>query len=158
MSQPEALLSAQYDKASHQGVESADYCHGRGASEAEGHRDKKRHGGHQGNQKQITIPSSKNTTGGATSSSMGKVGANDKGRDSAGQWQTVKGTTYGGTGEPMQIDTKKEKQRSEGHCFRCDEKGHLSRDCPHKKKEQVHAVEAVVKPLFMDTKIEEVKG
>ncbi len=36
----------------------------------------------------------------------------------------------------MDIDAweeKKQKQRSEGHCFKCNEWGHLSRDCPTKK-------------------------
>ncbi len=97
-----------------------------------------------GNQKQITATSSnKNTTGGMTSSSTDKP---------AGQWMT-----YGGQGKPMEIDAKKQKQRSEGHCFQCDKKGHLSRDCPHKKV-AVCAVEAApVEPLSKDTKIEEVK-
>ncbi len=56
----------------------------------------------------------------------------------------------------MQIDAKKQKQRSKGRCFRCDEKGHLSRDYPHKKQE-ICAVETAEVPLSKDTKIEEVK-
>ncbi len=44
------------------------------------------------NQKQITATSSnKNTTGGATSSSAGKVTGNDKGRDSSGRWTIFAG-------------------------------------------------------------------
>ncbi len=76
----------------------------------------------------------------------------DKGRNAAGQW-----TTYGGQGKPMEVDTRKQRQRSEGRCFRCDEKGHLSMDCRN-KGEKIRAMEAVpMELLSMDTKIEEVK-
>ncbi len=103
-----------------------------------------------GNFKQITATSSKSTTGGATSSSTGKT--TDKGRDAGGRW-----TTPMGTDAKMQIDARKQKQRNEGHCFKCDEKGHLSRDCPTKKV-AVHAIEVTpTEPLSKDTKIEEVK-
>ncbi len=106
-----------------------------------------------GNQKQITATSSyKNTAGGTTSSSLGKTTGNDKGCDSSGRW-----TTFRGQGKPMDIDARKQKQHSEGRCFRCDKKGHLSRDCPE-KGQQVCAVEvAPTEPLSKDTKIEEVK-
>ncbi len=78
---------------------------------------------------------------------------NDKGWDSGGQW-----TTYKGPGLPMEVDTVKKKQRDEGRCFQCDEKGHLSRDCPHKQKREVRAVETTPTELLSkDTKIEEVK-
>ncbi len=54
-------------------------------------------------------------------------------------------------------DAKKQKQRSKGRCFRCDEKGHLSRDCLMKKV-AVCAVETTpTETLSMDTHIEEVK-
>ncbi len=60
----------------------------------------------------------------------------------------------------MDIDTrneKKQKQRNEGCCFKCDERGHLSRDCPTKKV-AVRAVEVVpMEPLGENTKIEVVK-
>ncbi len=60
----------------------------------------------------------------------------------------------------MDIDTrneKKQKQHNEGCCFKCDERGHLSRDCPTKKV-AVRAVEAApMEPLGEDTKIEVVK-
>ncbi|PBK64851.1 hypothetical protein ARMSODRAFT_856172, partial [Armillaria solidipes] len=41
------------------------------------------------------------------------------------------GTTYKGSGEPMNIDVAK--LRAEGRCFRCHEKGHMGKDCPKKK-------------------------
>ncbi len=63
---------------------------------------------------------------------------------------------FRGQREPIQINVKKQKQCNEGHCFQCNEKGHLSRDCLHKKQE-VCAVETAKVPLSTDTKIEEVK-
>ncbi len=106
-----------------------------------------------GNQKQITAPSSnKNTTGGMSSSSAGKVTGENKGHDSAGQW-----TTYSGQGKPMDMDRLEHLKK--GLCFNCNERGHLSRDCPKPKKVKVHVVEvAPMKPLSKVTKIEEVKG
>ncbi|PBK73229.1 hypothetical protein ARMSODRAFT_881030, partial [Armillaria solidipes] len=68
--------------------------------------------------------------------------------------KTGTGTTYGGQGKPMDIDAI----RKEGKCFRCGQKGHLSKNCPlqlwNKKKEEVRA--SMTKPA-MDSKIEEVK-
>ncbi len=57
----------------------------------------------------------------------------------------------------MKINTMKQKQQSKGHCFRCDEKGHLSRDCPHKKVAAHAVTEAPTEPLSANTKIKEVK-
>ncbi len=62
--------------------------------------------------------------------------------------------TYRGAGKPMDIDQWK--YMSEGQCFICHEKGHISKDCPKKKKTEVCALE-VAELLSMDTKIEEVK-
>ncbi len=109
-----------------------------------------------GGQKQITATSSsKHIAGGATSSS-----GRDKGRNAQGRWHAVAQKTYGGQGQPMDIDAreeKKQKQCNEGRCFKCNEKGHLSRDCPTKKV-VVRAVEAVpMEPLGENTKIEVVK-
>ncbi len=107
-----------------------------------------------GNFKKITAPS-KSNAGGATSSSGRNLG-----RDAQGRWHTVAQKTFGGQGQPMDVDAqdeKKQKQRAEGRCFRCNGKGHLSKDCPDKKV-VVHAVEAVPKELLMEsTKVEEVK-
>ncbi len=103
------------------------------------------------NQKQLTATSSK-PTGGTTSSSMNKAPANDKGHDSAGRWMTPTGADA-----QMQIDTRKQKQRNEGRCFRCDKKGHLSKDCPDKQpRQEVRAIDAVTKEPTT-AKIEEVK-
>ncbi len=67
---------------------------------------------------------------------MTSSSGNDKGRDTQGRWHTVTQKTFGRQGQLMDVDAreeKKKKQRNKGHCFKCDERGHLSRDCPTKK-------------------------
>ncbi len=107
-----------------------------------------------GNLKQITAPG-KNNAGGATSSSNGNAN-----RDAQGRWHTVAQKTFGGQGEPMNVDAqeqKKAKQRAEGCCFKCNEPGHLSKDCPTKKV-AVRTVDTTPKePLAKSMKVEEVK-
>ncbi|PBK65104.1 hypothetical protein ARMSODRAFT_1022533 [Armillaria solidipes] len=84
-----------------------------------------------------SFPKSNNTatsfpkTGGATSSSTAKPLSNAAPRDSQGRWHTIKQTTYRGAGEPMNIDVAK--LMREEKCFRCQEKGHMSKDCPKKR-------------------------
>ncbi len=61
----------------------------------------------------------------------------------------------------MQIDVQWSKLMSEGRCFRCQKKGHLSKDCPDKKEgHQVRAIEAtpMEPPKDSQTKDEEGKG
>ncbi len=83
------------------------------------------------------------------------AGKDDKACDSHRKW-----TTFDGPGKPMDVDAreeKKRKQRAEGRCFKCNEQGHLSKDCTTKKV-AVRAVETVPKePLAESTKVEEVK-
>ncbi len=57
-----------------------------------------------GNFKQITAPS-KSNAGGTTSSSGGNSGHNAQGR-----WHTVAQKTFGGQGQPMDVDAREEKK------------------------------------------------
>ncbi|SJL15225.1 uncharacterized protein ARMOST_18711 [Armillaria ostoyae] len=105
-------------------------------------------------QKNGTTATSLPKTGGATSSTPAKPAGNSSaakpgGRDSAGRW-----TTHPGQGLPMSIDAQK--LRDEGRCFRCKEKGHLSRDCPKKKEFwDIRSVQATTEPAT-SSKVEEV--
>ncbi|SJL00662.1 uncharacterized protein ARMOST_03975 [Armillaria ostoyae] len=68
--------------------------------------------------------------------------------------KTTTGITYGGRGQPMDIDAVKS-----GNCFRCGEKGHISKNCPlqswNKGKKQ--EVRASTTESSTGSKIEEVK-
>ncbi|SJL04138.1 uncharacterized protein ARMOST_07498 [Armillaria ostoyae] len=91
-------------------------------------------------------------TGGATSSTPAKQTGNSSapaaGRDSSGRW-----TTHPGQGLPMSIDAQK--LRNEGRCFRCKEKGHMSKDCPKKKEfRDIWSVQATTEPAT-GSKVEE---
>ena len=46
---------------------------------------------------------------------------------------TSTGTTFGGSGQPMDIG----KMRVEGLCFLCKQKGHVKANCPNRKPFQV---------------------
>ncbi len=56
----------------------------------------------------------------------------------------------------MEIDRIKKKDSSVGRCFQCHKKGHLSKNCLHKRVE-VHAVAMPEEALAKDTKVEEAK-
>ncbi|SJL18324.1 uncharacterized protein ARMOST_21910 [Armillaria ostoyae] len=100
-----------------------------------------------------TTATSQPKAGGATSSTLAKQpsgsSATTGGRDSAGRW-----TTHPGQGLPMSIDAQK--LRNEGRCFRCKEKGHMSKDCPKKKEFQdIRSVQVTNEPVT-GSKVEEI--
>ncbi len=87
-------------------------------------------------QKPNTATSSRPAAGGVTSSPT--VKQNDRPRDDRGKWYTPRGADA-----QMQIDAQRSQLMSEGRCFRCRKKGHLSKDCPEKTAgHQVRAIEA----------------
>ncbi|SJL06244.1 uncharacterized protein ARMOST_09580 [Armillaria ostoyae] len=101
-----------------------------------------------------TTATSQPKAGGATSSTPAKQPSSSSapagGRDSAGRW-----TTHPGQGLPMSIDAQK--LRNEGRCFRCKEKGHMSKDCLKKKEfRDIRSVQVTNEPVT-DSKVEEVK-
>ena len=50
--------------------------------------------------------------------------------------KTSTGTTFGGQGQPMDLSQAK----SQGLCFTCHQKGHISRNCPQKRKAMVRQI------------------
>ncbi len=50
-----------------------------------------------------------------------------------------------------------QKHMAEGLCFICHEKGHISKNCPKKKKAEVRTMEVTEVPLSKSTKVKEVK-
>ncbi len=104
------------------------------------------------NQKAYTATSSKTTAGGMTSLSTAKQ--NDRPRDDRGKWYTPKGADT-----QMQIDAQCSKLMSEGRCFRCQKKGHLSKDCPEKMTgHQVRAIEAAPTEPPKDSQMKDEAG
>ncbi len=60
----------------------------------------------------------------------------------------------------MQIDAQRSELMSKGRCFRCQKKGHLSKDCPEKTMgHQVRAIEAAptAPPIDSQSRVEEGK-
>ncbi len=73
---------------------------------------------------------------------------------------TGTGTTYGGSGKPMDIDAVRAKMK----CYGCGQLRHFKRDCPKRPKTKEEALrrveyywDHVVTKEKMDSKIEEVK-
>ena len=52
---------------------------------------------------------------------------------SASATKTSTGTTFGGQGQPMDLSQAK----SQGPCFTCHQKGHISHNCPQKCRTMV---------------------
>ena len=99
-----------------------------------------------------------------------------------GDTKTSTGTTYGGSGKPMEIDRTgpkcyncnlmghmarecKKPKREKGACFECGKQGHVVKDCPQKKKKggskgKIKKVEEepIEEPTEIEDEIEEEVG
>ncbi|SJK99893.1 uncharacterized protein ARMOST_03204 [Armillaria ostoyae] len=97
-----------------------------------------------------TTPTSNRNAGGVTSLTLAKPAGNTTSHDAgSGRW-----TTYGGAGQPMNID----RLRAEGRCFRCKEKGHLGKDCPKKQEHKdICLVIAAEQEQKMESKVKEIE-
>ncbi|SJL04184.1 uncharacterized protein ARMOST_07544 [Armillaria ostoyae] len=95
-------------------------------------------------------PTSQSKTGGATSLTPTKPAGNPVPCDStSGRW-----TTFPGPGKPMDIG----RLSKEGRCFKCQEKGHLVKDCPKKgEHKDIRSLGPLLEAMPMTTNIEEVK-
>ncbi len=106
----------------------------------------------QQSQRPNTATSSRPAAGGVTSSSPAKQ--NDRPRDDKGKWYTPRGADM-----QMQIDAQRSKLMSKGRCFRCQKKGHLSKDCPEKTAgHQVRAIEAAPMEPPKDSQMKDEAG